>query len=174
MFWEGRRGNRFLCDQSEILGCSSALSSGHCWAPASSGESQKLLRLGCRREQTSPMERKGSHRAAVWCCLRLGPNRPADRFLWGQGNWQGKGLRVSSGLPGHVGSWARGFFSPSQVIGLVSGFFPGAQHHLGSSLCKRGEHCMGKTKANYESFSTHLSFQEVIVGLWEGQPDQAV
>lgn len=127
MFWEGRRGNRFLCDQSEILGCSSALSSGHCWASASIGESQKLLRLGCRREQTSPMERKGSHRAAVWCCLRLGPNRPADRFLWGQGNWQGKGLRVSSGLPRHVGSWARGFFSPSQVIGLVSGFFPGAQ-----------------------------------------------
>lgn len=60
-----KRGNRCLCDQNEILGYRLALSSGHCWALASSGESQKLLWLGCRRKQTSPMERKGSHGAAV-------------------------------------------------------------------------------------------------------------
>lgn len=116
MFWEGRRGNRCVRDQTEILGRSSTLSSGHCWAPASSGESQKLLRLGCGRKQTSPMERKGSHRVAVWCYLRPGPKPPADRFLWGQGSWQDeKGLRVSSGLSGHMGRWAGGFSSPSQV-----------------------------------------------------------
>lgn len=91
MFCKRRRGNRCLCGQNEILGCRSALSLGPCWAAASSGESQKLLWLGCRRKETSPMERKGSHRAAASWCPRLGPNRPADRFPWRQGSWRGEG-----------------------------------------------------------------------------------
>ena len=158
MFCKGRRGNRCLCGQNEILGCHSALSLGPCWAPASSGESQKLLWLGCRRKETSPMERKGSHRAAASWCPRLGPNWPADRFPWRQGSWRGEGLRVSPGLSGHVGSWPGGFFLPARLAS--------SSHMLripiscgptwGSSLGKEGEHCTRKTKGNYESFKTLL------------------
>lgn len=120
-----RKASRCLCDQNEVLGCSSALSSGHCWAPASSGESQKLLWLGCRRKQTSPTERKGSHGAAVGWCLRLGPNRTVNRFQCEPGSWQGEGLRVASpGLLGHVGSWPGGFFLPAKLAGLVQWLLP--------------------------------------------------
>lgn len=155
MFCKGRRGNRCLCGQNEILGCSSALSSGPSWAPASCGESQKLLWLGCRRKQTSPMERKGNHRAAALWCLRLGPNRMAGRFPWGQGSWRGEGPRVSPGLWPHgpLAWWlpfSARLASSSQMLRIpifcvpTQGFFPG----------KGGERCTG----NFESAKT-LSFQ---------------
>ena len=154
MFCKGRRGNRCLCGQNEILGCSSALSSGPSWAPASRGESQKLLWLGCRRKQTSPTERKGSHRAAAWWCLRLGPNQPADRFPWGQRSWRGEGLRVQGS--GHVVHWPGSCFlsaslaSSSQMLRIPSSCVP----TRGSSPGKGGEHCTG----NYESTKA-LSFR---------------
>lgn len=157
VFSEGRRMNRCPCDQNEILGYNSALSSGHCWAPANSGESQKLLWLGCRRKQTSPTE-KGKSQG---CCLVV-PEieaKPASRQISTGARelagWRSEGQPRTLWSCGQLG-WR--FLSPCKVSrpGSVASSQMLRQrspmwHPTGSSL-EKGELYTGKIKGNYESF----------------------
>lgn len=96
---------------------------------------------------------KGKSRAAALWCLRLGPNRPAGRFPWGQRSWRGEGLRVQGS--GHMVHWPGSCFlsaslaSSSQMLRIPGSCVP----TRGSSPGKGGEHCTG----NYESTKA-LSF----------------
>lgn len=115
--------NRCLCDQNENLDTTQPCPQGTVGCLPIVGNPRSFSGLAAEGNRHLP-QRKGSHRAAVWWYPRLGPNGPADRFLWGQGSWQGEGLRVSPGFFGHVGRWIGGFFFLAKLACLVEWLLP--------------------------------------------------
>lgn len=122
---------------------------------------------------------KGKSPSCCLWCPRLGPNRLADRFPWGQRSWRGEDLRVQGS--GHVVHWPGSFFlsarlaSSSQMLRIPISSSQMLRTPIscvptwGSSPGKGGEHCTGnyeRTKTQLPKFFMGLYLRDRQMRLW--------